>query len=161
MGSWQQRELDVALGLQGRSANLPVIPVLVPGCEPPLGFLRQLTWMDLRTRTLDLGVAILAKAAHGEAPGPHLQKRLDSVRACICPYRGLLHFREEDVPFLFGRQAAIDKLADAVQGESFVAIVGASGSGKSSVVSAGLVPRLRSDRHTAWETVILVPPISP
>ena len=51
MGSWQQREVDVALDLQSRSPNLPVIPVLLPGCEPPLGFLRQLTWVDLRTKT--------------------------------------------------------------------------------------------------------------
>jgi hypothetical protein len=54
MGSWQQREVDVALDLQSRNPNLPVIPVLLPGCEPPLGFLRQLTWVDLRTQTLDL-----------------------------------------------------------------------------------------------------------
>ena len=44
MGSWQQREVDVALDLQSRNPNLPVIPVLLRGCEPPLGFLRQLTW---------------------------------------------------------------------------------------------------------------------
>src|SRR5262249_60453627 len=36
MGSWQQREVDVALDLQSRSPNLPNIPVLLPGCEPPL-----------------------------------------------------------------------------------------------------------------------------
>ena len=86
---------------------------------------------------------------------------MDSIRASICPYRGLLHFREEDAPFFFGREAAIDKLVDAVQRQPFVAVVGASGSGKSSVVRAGLVPRLRSDRHTAWETVILVPTDQP
>ena len=33
MGSWQQREVDVALDLQSRNPNLPVIPVLLPGCE--------------------------------------------------------------------------------------------------------------------------------
>jgi type II secretory pathway predicted ATPase ExeA len=161
MGSWQQREIDVALDLQSRSPNLPVIPVLLPGCEPPLGFLRQLTWVDLRTQILDDGIAILAKAAHGDASGPDLQERLDAVRASICPYRGLLHFREEDAPFFFGRETAVDKLMNAVQGQSLVAVVGASGSGKSSVVRAGLVPRLRSDRGTAWETVILVPTDQP
>jgi hypothetical protein len=161
MGSWQQREVDVALDVQSRNPNLPVIPVLLPGCEPPLGFLRQLTWVDLRTQTLDRGIAILAKAARGESPGPDLQRGLDSVRASICPYRGLLHFREEDAPFFFGREAVIDELASAVQRQPFVAVVGASGSGKSSVVRAGLVPRLRSDRHTAWETVILVPTDQP
>jgi hypothetical protein len=156
MGSWQQREVDVALDLQSRSQNLPVIPVLLPGCEPPLGFLRQLTWVDLRSQVLDRGIAILIKAAHGEAPGPD-----DSVRASVCPYRGLLYFRGEDAPFFFGREAAVDKLAIAVQRQPFVAVVGASGSGKSSVVRAGLVPRLRSDRRTAWETVILVPTDQP
>src|SRR6516164_8586504 len=161
MGSWQQREVDVALDLQSRSPNLPVIPVLLPGCEPPLGFLRQLTWVDLRIQTLDRGIAILIKAARGEPPGPDLQKDLDSVRASICPYRGLLHFREEDAPFFYGREAAIHKLFNAVQSESFVAVVGASGSGKSSVVRAGLVPRLRSNREVAWETVILVPTDQP
>jgi hypothetical protein len=163
MGSWQQREVDVALDLQSRSPNLPVIPVLLPGCEPPLGFLRQLTWVDLRSQPLDLdrGIAILLKAARGEPPGPDLETQVDSVRASICPYRGLLYFREEDAPFFFGRQVAVDKLVSAVQHEPFVAVVGASGSGKSSVLRAGLVPRLRSDHGTTWEFIALVPTDQP
>jgi hypothetical protein len=161
MGSSQQREVDIAFDLQSRSPNLRVIPVLLPGCDPPLGFLGQLTWVDFRSQSLDAGVAILAKAARGEELGPDLQRHLDSVRASICPYRGLLHFREEDAPFFFGREAAIDKLLATVQRHPFVAVVGASGSGKSSVVRAGLVPRLRSDRHTAWEVVMLVPTAQP
>ena len=76
MGSWQQREVDVALDLQSRNPNLPIIPVLLPGCEPPLGFLRQLTWVDLRSEALDRGIAILIKAARREAPGPDLSKAL-------------------------------------------------------------------------------------
>jgi tetratricopeptide (TPR) repeat protein len=161
MGSWQQREVDIALDLQSKSPSLPVIPVLLPGCEPPLGFLRQLTWVDLRTQTLDRGIAILIKAATGKAPGPDLQKHYDSVRASICPYRGLLHFREEDAPFFFGREAAIEGLVEGVKHHPFLALVGASGSGKSSVVRAGLVPRLRSDHRTTWEFISLVPTDQP
>src|SRR5580692_2856222 len=123
MGSWQQREVDVALDLQRRNPKLPVIPVLLPGCEPPLGFLRQLTWVDLRSQDLDEGIAILIKAARGEPPGPDLRRHLDAVLASICPYRGLLHFREEDAPFFFGREGAIDKLTSAVQRQPFVAVV--------------------------------------
>jgi hypothetical protein len=160
-GSWQQREVDIALDLQSKSETFPVIPVLLPGCEPPLGFLGQLTWVDLRTQALDVGIAILIKAARGEKPGPELQKDLDSVRASICPYRGLLYFREEDAPFFFGREVPIERLVNEVRRQPFVAVVGASGSGKSSVVRAGLVPKLRRDRHTAWETVILVPTDQP
>jgi hypothetical protein len=42
MGSWQQREVDVALDLHSKT-NFPVIPVLLTGSEPLLGFLGQLT----------------------------------------------------------------------------------------------------------------------
>jgi WD40 repeat protein len=161
MGSWQQREIDVALDLRSRDPNLPVIPVLLAGCEPPLGFLRQLTWVDLRTQTLDLGINTLAKAIQGHPSGPDLQERSDAVCASICPYRGLLHFRVEDAPIFFGRETTVNRLVCAVQRESLVAVVGASGSGKSSVVRAGLVHRLRSDRGTAWETIIMVPTDQP
>jgi hypothetical protein len=115
MGRWQQREVDVALDLQAQSPNFPVIPVLLPGCELPLGFLRQLTWVDLRNQPVDRAIIILAKAAREEPPGPELQRAFYSIRASVCPYRGLLHFREEGAPFFFGREADIDKLADAVQ----------------------------------------------
>ena len=161
MGSWQQREVDIALDLQSKNPNLPVIPVLLPGCEPPLGFLGQLTWVDFRSQALDVGIAVLAQAARGEEPGPDLQRYLESARASICPYRGLLYFREEDAPFFFGREVPTERLTNEVRRQSFVAVVGASGSGKSSVVRAGLVPKLRRDRDTAWETVILVPTDQP
>ena len=161
MGRWQQSEIDVALDLQANCPSFPVIPVLLPDCEPPLGFLRQLTWVDLRNQALDQAIIILAKAARGEPPGPDLQRHLDSVHASICPYRGLFYFREEDAPFFFGRELAIERLMDEIQQNPFVAVVGASGSGKSSVVRAGLVPKLRRDRDTGWEIVILVPTDQP
>ncbi|KYC42278.1 hypothetical protein WA1_20080 [Scytonema hofmannii PCC 7110] len=61
----------------------------------------------------------------------------------ICPYRGLFAFREKDAQFFFGRESFTDILADAVQHQPLVAVIGSSGSGKSSVVFAGLVKRLR------------------
>jgi len=94
MGRWQQRQVHIALDLQSGNPNFPVIPVLLPGCEPPLGFLRQTTWVDLRNQVLDRGIAILIEAARGEASGPDLQKHIDSVRGSICLNRGLLYFRE-------------------------------------------------------------------
>src|SRR5262249_13195877 len=68
-----------------------------------------------------------------------------------------LYFREEDAPFFFGRGEAIEKLAESITGNNFLAVVGASGSGKSSVVRAGLVPALRRSREKVWEMVTLVP----
>jgi WD40 repeat protein len=58
------------------------------------------------------------------------------------PYQGLSAFGEEDAPFFFGREKFVDELVAAVQSKSLVAVVGASGSGKSSAVFAGLVPQL-------------------
>ena len=60
------------------------------------------------------------------------------------PYKGLRPFAADDVGDFFGRDALIDELAQRLeQGARFLCVLGASGSGKSSAVSAGLVPRLR------------------
>ncbi len=61
----------------------------------------------------------------------------------ITPYRGLFAFGEEDAPFFFGREDFTDMLVEAVHHQPLVAVMGSSGSGKSSVVFAGLVKRLR------------------
>lgn len=60
------------------------------------------------------------------------------------PYKGLRAFQEADAADFFGRDAAVDRLVEAVRHHRLVAVVGPSGSGKSSVVRAGLVPRLRA-----------------
>lgn len=61
-----------------------------------------------------------------------------------CPYRGLFAFREEDAKFFFGREKFTERLKEVVQTKPLVAVIGPSGSGKSSVVFAGLIPQLRS-----------------
>ena len=162
MGPWQQREQYLALERQvaaeRHGQSFPVIPVLLPGAEPPLGFLSQLTWVDFRARVDDpVLLDTLVRAVHGEPPGPDAQGRVHETLATICPYRGLLYFREEDAPFFFGRAEAITQLVSAVQHHNLVAVVGASGSGKSSVVRAGLVPELRKSRDRVWEVATIVP----
>jgi formylglycine-generating enzyme required for sulfatase activity len=67
-----------------------------------------------------------------------------------CPYPGLAYFGPNDADLFFGRDAAITRLAEAVGRQSFTALVGSSGSGKSSVVLAGLAPRLHSDSAGNW-----------
>ena len=60
-----------------------------------------------------------------------------------CPYRGLFHFGPDDANFFFGREVFTTALATTVEQRTFIPVLGASGSGKSSVVLAGLVPRLQ------------------
>lgn len=64
-----------------------------------------------------------------------------------CPYRGLFHFDPNDAEFFFGREVFVEKLVQATQTCNFIAVLGASGSGKSSVVLAGLVPKLQQEGH--------------
>jgi hypothetical protein len=90
MGPWQQREANQALTRQAQEPGYPVIPVLLPGAEPPLGFLGQNTWVDCRAGEDKTGLALLAAAVRGEAPGPELQERVNQTLAALCPYRGLL-----------------------------------------------------------------------
>jgi hypothetical protein len=59
------------------------------------------------------------------------------------PYRGLFHFGPDDAEFFYGRDLFINELYVAAQAGIFIPVLGASGSGKSSVVLAGLVPKLQ------------------
>jgi hypothetical protein len=157
MGRWQQREKDLALDRQMQDPHFFVIPVLLPGADPALGFLSLNTWVDLRNGTTPDAIEILARAARGEPPDPDLRDRVAAAVATICPYRGLRSFREEDQPFFCGREVFTDKLEAAVARRNLVAVVGASGSGKSSVVRAGLIPRLRGRTDKVWEVIATIP----
>jgi WD40 repeat protein len=68
------------------------------------------------------------------------------------PYPGLRSFEPEEAPIFFGRREETAELVRwvAEEGRQFVAVVGVSGSGKSSVIKAGLVPELRE-----WPSVIV------
>jgi WD40 repeat protein len=61
----------------------------------------------------------------------------------ICPYKGLRFFDEEDAKYFYGRDSLTDKLIEKVRLGNFLAVLGVSGSGKSSVVRAGLLHQLK------------------
>ena len=62
------------------------------------------------------------------------------------PYRGLASFRPEDADWFFGREEIVGRLVKSVRASCGPhVVVGPSGSGKSSLLGAGLVPALRSD----------------
>jgi transcriptional regulator with XRE-family HTH domain len=88
------------------------------------------------------------------------------------PYKGLRAFRREDAKDFFGRDVLIDELTRTLeasllaeknrsQDARFLAIVGPSGSGKSSIVMAGLFPRLQSGGIPGSELWIYLDPIVP
>jgi len=77
------------------------------------------------------------------------------------PYPGLEAFTPEQAPIFFGRGPEIDQLLQQFSDVKvrFVAVVGVSGSGKSSLVKAGLLPRLRSGiiGNAPWADLIIKP----
>ncbi|MCF4970342.1 nSTAND1 domain-containing NTPase [Nostoc sp. CMAA1605] len=78
-----------------------------------------------------------------------------------CPYRGLSAFREQDAHLFFGREEFTTNLVRTVKKKQFVAVVGASGSGKSSLVFAGLIPQLRQELHGRWQIIAFRPGKNP
>lgn len=63
----------------------------------------------------------------------------------FCPYKGLLSFQEEDAEFFFGRESEITQLHAIILRQPLTFVIGPSGSGKSSLIFAGLIPKLRSE----------------
>ena len=163
LGTWQQREVQLALDRQAEAERaghpFPVIPILLPKVEdPPGGFLRLQTWVDLRSDLADpTQLHLLLTGLRGQAPAD-----ASTLREALCPYRGLLPFREEDAGLFFGREEAIDTLLGKLRDHNLVTLVGRSGSGKSSVVFAGLIPALRrrADGRT-WSILSLRPGSEP
>ncbi|WP_129677479.1 WD40 repeat domain-containing protein [Candidatus Chloroploca sp. Khr17] len=62
----------------------------------------------------------------------------------LCPYLGLSAFRETDAGYFFGRQRSVTQLVEMLATQRLLAVLGPSGSGKSSVVQAGLIPSLQA-----------------
>jgi energy-coupling factor transporter ATP-binding protein EcfA2 len=83
-----------------------------------------------------------------------------SVISGICPYKGLGYFgfNDEDYKYFYGRTALTNQLLKKLRQSNLIAVLGASGSGKSSVVRAGLLHQLKqgeilpgSDRWKIYE----------
>lgn len=102
-------------------------------------------------RALNAARSLLLTGRASDAGVPVLLMRLrdgqlwDPVWAKTNPYRGMEAFTETDADFFFGREQLIIHLSDKARRQRFIVVVGPSGSGKSSVVQAGLLPRLPKD----------------
>jgi energy-coupling factor transporter ATP-binding protein EcfA2 len=85
-------------------------------------------------------IRLSVNAIKGKSPGADLQQaRADDT----CPYRGLETFNEDHAAFFFGRERDVQRLLEKLKATRFLAVLGASGSGKSSLVRAGLIPALK------------------
>src|SRR5262249_7750440 len=146
LGGWQKREMWFALDRQVREEkegrHFPVIPVLLPGADLTPGFQFVNTWIDLRGGLggVDSAESLDAfeRAVQSSVPARDRQGLAEHApegMIAFCPYRGLEAFREEDAAFFAGRTAFAQELLEFTLHKDLVAVVGPSGSGKSSVVN--------------------------
>ena len=154
-----QIELSLAVGYSDaqisrleQNLRLPDIPTVQARFVPALG-------IENEPRTIARLMDLAANVRREDAPGPGL-----------CPYKGLAYFDESDADLFAGREELTAKLATRMKemagGETakvrFIGIVGASGSGKSSLVRAGLVPAIRWDKECAgWSIHVITPTAHP
>jgi CHASE3 domain sensor protein len=167
-GPWELEELAVALDRSARQRDFRVFAVLLPSVGEPFDpnglphFLRTRMWVDFRRGGNDeRALQDLISAIKGVPFGPSVPIALKDDAA---PYRGLLAFGEEDARFFFGRDREVQRLLEKLKSSRFVAVLGPSGSGKSSLVRAGLVPELRAGALTdgeQWQVLGLRPGAAP
>jgi WD40 repeat protein/DNA-binding SARP family transcriptional activator len=75
--------------------------------------------------------------------GPGLVTAEEPPAPGQAPFKGLQHFDIVDADLFFGREELTDQLVERLSQGRFLAVLGASGSGKSSIVRAGLIPALQ------------------
>ena len=126
--------------------------------------------MDLMERTAgsddpDLAEFIAAFVAHAEGGGATDGSSTTPGRQDVRnPYKGLASFDEVDAADFVGRDDLIDEVIATLAERPLVAVVGPSGIGKSSLVRAGVVPRLRGGAihgSGSWLITELVPGADP
>jgi WD40 repeat protein/DNA-binding SARP family transcriptional activator len=96
----------------------------------------------------------LARLATGQDPAG------EGPAAAVCPYKGLARFEASDAEFFFGRERLVAELVTHLVGAGLVGVVGPSGSGKSSLVRAGLLPALADGvlpGSNRWPQVLVRP----
>jgi len=155
-----QVELSIAVGYSDpqisrleQNLRLPDIPTLEARFISPL-------CLEDEPKAVARLIELAATVRREDAPTPGL-----------CPYKGLDYFDEADTDLFVGREVLTEKLLEEVldltskpraEHNRFFAIVGASGSGKSSLVRAGLVPALRWNKAcSTWPIQVFTPTANP
>jgi len=142
--NWVGREVRFALDRSTQDRSFRLVPVLGPGADAealPL-FLKQHQWLDLRDPiVLPQELKRLLQSVTRLEP-----REISLLAPNQSPFRGLFAFEEEDALLFYGRDKETDQLVKKLALDRFLAVVGDSGSGKSSLVKAGLIPALHGGR---------------
>jgi Novel STAND NTPase 1 len=112
-------------------------------------------------RILDQWSTILLKATGKEVETALAEFEGKDLSDRACPYVGLKPFGEAEHGFFFGRERLRSQAVSILAKEDFLAVLGLSGSGKSSLVLGGILPDLREGALPSSTSWIYVPPMVP
>lgn len=110
-----------------------VIPLLLQPCDVPLRINFRVGLDCTNQNNQESEVTRLRVLLN--QPEPVLEK-------IECPYPGMVPFSANDARFFYGREAKIDKMLQLLRHQRYLFVIGPSGSGKSSLISAGFLPKL-------------------
>ncbi|MCB1177790.1 MAG: TIR domain-containing protein, partial [Leptospiraceae bacterium] len=146
---WQADLVNNILYQMGRNEGGKFIPVVFNEKDKEFISLQltQFTSYNLNEEQNPKGFESLYKHILRESNKPSVKLKTKKAYNNICPYRGLAPFREEDFHYFFGREKFTEKLIQEFNEKSLVSVIGPSGSGKSSVVYAGLIPYLQEKEN--------------
>jgi WD40 repeat protein len=163
LGEWARDGLAAARAVADRDRAFRQVLVLLPGApdpgDPALAYMADHPWVDLRAGAGDAHAAAdVIRALRGAAVPAGLP-----ADEGVAPYRGLEPFREEDAALYFGREQDVARVLERMRLSRFVAVIGPSGSGKSSLVQAGLLPALRREGapSAGWRVLEMIPGARP
>ncbi len=114
---------------------------------------------------------LFVAAARGRAPPAEVLAATPGVAVIDSPYRGLRAFEEKDAAFFFGREAAatrvLERMSRHLEGTGLLVVSGVSGAGKSSLLRAGVLPRIRraglasAPGSQSWPCLLFTPTRAP
>jgi TIR domain len=169
IGPFQQKEVLAAVNEQvKRKAELTIIPVILPQDGHSLSkeipwFLADYQWVEFTNTQDNIALDKLMEGIRANDSDPVILDR--------DPYKGLNYFEVDDSPFFFGRQFDVNwifykklKLGTKGLAKNFLAVIGSSGSGKSSFVRAGILAALKNGKYKGsgdWPRLIMTPGSKP
>ncbi|WNG40303.1 protein kinase [Archangium violaceum] len=134
---------------------MPRLQSMVPDAPPDLAAVIDRCLLKPKDERFPDAQSLL-RALEPFLPGRYSRE----LRIDESPYAGLSSFQEADADRFFGRTREIAALVNRISDRPLLAVVGPSGTGKSSFVRAGLVPVLKRS-GTAWESLVIRPGRSP
>ena len=168
--AWVDREVRFGLVLNTNNPDaFRLIPVLGEGADPAAlpPFLSQQQFVDLRDKQ-SAPEQIRRLVEMLRAPAPSAVPFPPGYWETHSPFRSLTVFEPEDSWLFFGRDAETEKLLDLLGRAPVLAVLGNSGSGKSSLIRAGLVPALQRGRFPergsapdSWRVAVFRPSNDP